>query len=218
MPKVQVDQYRVPAFQRKRSLSAKARRVSKPVTALERMRAGMSFVKVPKKRTVGVGRASRAGGSRADASRLGVSRIGAVRADASVEDEPMFGSSRVLSSGGGSSGSGGGFGALFSSPIVEKVDESMSRDGCSSDEVREMRTCGKIVGYLEKIQVVLVELNSSVRAGDRLVFESEYGLFEQTLSSMQIDHEDVPVAYSGDSIGAKVLKEPRKGGNVYKVF
>lgn len=184
------DSPNVPAFQRKRSLAAKARRCRKPATAFERKEAGVPVVK-PK-----------------------VCRRRVVRASGFVG---VRGGERLV---GGSAGS-------FSSPIVDSYDEpgydepgyssSGSSEG-SDPAVREMALCGVVEAFFDKIDVVAVQVSSSIRVGDRLVFETRGGLFEQEIDSMQINREDVMTAYNGDDVGIKVVMEPVKGGNVYKVI
>lgn len=198
MPKISSpDTYKVPAFKRKRSLSAKARRIAKPVTALDRMKAGVPFVK---KKTV-----------RRSVGRRSVSRrspmIEIERRPISSEYDSGYGSEYGNSSGEASS--------AFSQPLLS--DDSYGEVMSSDSGLKEMRICGKVGGYLEKIEVVIVDVSASIRVGDRVIFESEDGLFEQTVESMQIDRQDVVTAYSGDCIGMKVLAEPKKNGNVYKV-
>jgi len=209
MPRsVSPDTYKVPAFQRKRSLSAKARRVCKPVTALERMKAGVPFVK--KK----------------------VTRRRASRVSYDYDGSSLYEGSdlRPAERGGVLPGQTFGESESFSQPLLgcdsyeepsyreEPSYSSPSEGSSASRSCREMRLCGKVSGYLGKIEVALVEVSSSIRAGDKLIFESEYGLFEQTVDSMQINHENVVTAYSGDSIGLKVFAEPKNNGNVYKVM
>lgn len=83
--------------------------------------------------------------------------------------------------------------------------------------LREMQECGYCDGYFENIDVAIVKITKPVRQGDRLVFEQEGGLFEQSIESMQINRKDVKLARSGSDIGLKVLKAPKVGAPVYKV-
>lgn len=103
---------------------------------------------------------------------------------------------------------------VFSPPVLDPVSDSAPKN---LPGLRKMRICGVCDGYLDKIQVALVDLNRSLRAGDRILFETEDGLFEQTVASMQIDRKDVSFARAGSGIGLKVLCEPKKNGRVYKV-
>ena len=201
-----LDKYKIPAFQRKKSLGAKARRAKKPVTAFERRLAGIPVIK-PKRKVVR--RTTRV-------ARSIVSRPISSSAETSYENP--FGQGSY----------GNEYSPGFSNPLIEETPyesqsyETPSYSSSSSDpslpDFREMRLCGKCEGYIEKIEVALVKLSASVRVEDRLIFESEDGgLFEQILGEMQIDREDTLTAYSGDDVGMKVKAAPAKNGNVYKV-
>ncbi|MBT3864471.1 hypothetical protein HOE67_01345 [Candidatus Peregrinibacteria bacterium] len=197
------DQTNVPAYQRKRSLSAKARRKSKPRTALERREAGVPVVK-PKRtrrsvRSSSVGTLFSSGSSLSDPD---------YRAKIAARRAALSGSSSSTSSSGGFASLGAAE-EKFSAPVVDEYDTPSS--------FREMVVCGEISGYFEQIDVAVVQVSSRISVGDQLFFETQGGLFEQTLESMQADRKDVEVAYSGDDIGIKVKSEPRKGGQVYKV-
>jgi len=201
-----LDQYKIPAFQRKRSLAAKARRSAKPVTALERRIAGVPVIK-PKKVVTRT------------ATRRSVARR--VVDDGSTYDAPTYESpSRYLGSSYSSESSL--FGNSDSSYASSSSYDSGSSSGSSGDDLpdlREMRLCGKCEGYLEKIGVAIVMVSAPLRVGDRILFESESdGLFEQNLGEMQINREDVMTAYSGDDVGMKVKAVPKKNGNVYIVI
>ncbi|MBU1992423.1 translation elongation factor-like protein [Patescibacteria group bacterium] len=80
-----------------------------------------------------------------------------------------------------------------------------------------MRICGECEGYFDKIDVAIVILSGTLRVGDRVVFETSTGLFEQVVESMQINRKNVQIARPGSDIGMKVYIEPRKGGTVYRV-
>jgi hypothetical protein len=116
------------------------------------------------------------------------------------------------------SGGGGG----FSAPMLEPDDgyEPVVYGSASSPEsgVREMRACGVVELFFDKIDVVAIKLNGSIRVGDKLVYETQDGLFEQEVESIQIDREEVMTAYTGDDVGIRVQMAPKKGGNVYKVI
>ncbi|MBD3361009.1 hypothetical protein GF366_04385 [Candidatus Peregrinibacteria bacterium] len=85
-------------------------------------------------------------------------------------------------------------------------------------EVREMKTCGTCDGFFEAINVAVVKVTSPIRTGDRIIFEKENGLFEQTVESMQINRKNITLAKSGSDIGLKVTIKPTVGTLVYKVI
>jgi len=110
----------------------------------------------------------------------------------------------------------------FEQPLIfgEEINpfERETTETAPNTSVREMRICGKCEGFFEKINVAVLKLTCSLRRGDKILFETSEGLFEQEISSMQINREDVAIAYVGDDIGLKVELQPKVGGLVYKVI
>jgi hypothetical protein len=218
----------IPAFQRKRSLSAKARKRPAVATALQRKEAGIPVVKPKRKRR----------SVRPSLSGFGTSSISSLSNTSSVSSSSdVYARREALkarlaerkAAQESSSSSGGGFASLsraeekFSAPMVEgnsayEYDSSSYSSSSSSSDVREMQQCGVVDAFFDSIDVAAVLVSSSIRVGDRLVFETQHGLFEQELESMQIDREDVVTAYNGDDVGIKLKATPKKGGNVYKVL
>ena len=76
---------------------------------------------------------------------------------------------------------------------------------------------GKVVHFYPKISVVVVELEDGLKVGDKISIERESGSFEQTVESIQIEHENVPEAKKGQAIGLKVSERTREGAKVFKV-
>lgn len=106
--------------------------------------------------------------------------------------------------------------SVDSFPIIttKTIEKKLEKEA----ELREMIICGRCEGYFEKINVAVIQVTSSIRKGDRLIFEKEKGLFEQTLTSMQKDRKDISLAKSGTEIGTKVFMEPKVGAPVYKLI
>ncbi len=76
---------------------------------------------------------------------------------------------------------------------------------------------GKITHYFTKIGVAVVELNGTLSVGDKIRIQGPTTDFEQTVESMQIEHENVKTAKKGQSIGLKVKDHVRETDTVYKV-
>ncbi len=76
---------------------------------------------------------------------------------------------------------------------------------------------GKITHYFDKIGVAVLELSAKLKAGERIKISGHDNEFEQEISSMQIEHEQVPEADKGQSIGLKVDQPVKEGYEVYKV-
>lgn len=82
----------------------------------------------------------------------------------------------------------------------------------------EKKLVGKIVHFYPKISVVVVELEDTLRVGDKISVERESGSFEQVVDSMQIEHKNIEEAKAGDAIGMKVTEPTREGAKVFKIM
>ncbi|KKU64041.1 MAG: hypothetical protein UX88_C0018G0006 [Candidatus Woesebacteria bacterium GW2011_GWC2_47_16] len=77
---------------------------------------------------------------------------------------------------------------------------------------------GKVTHYYDKIGVAIVELNGTLTVGEKVKFSrGGEDLFEQTVDSIQIEHEKKDSAGKGDVIGLKVESEAKEGAEVYKI-
>ncbi len=80
-----------------------------------------------------------------------------------------------------------------------------------------MKPVGKVTHYYDKIGVAIVELVTGLKVGDKIKFEGHGSDFEQTVSSMQVDHEEVKEAKKGDIVGLQATGKVREGAIVLKV-
>jgi hypothetical protein len=101
--------------------------------------------------------------------------------------------------------------------LMEEIEEMRSVKE-SKVGFREMKTCGRCEGYFDKIDVAVIKVTNPIRTGDIIIFEKDEGLFEQEITSMQIDRKEVQLARSGSDIGLKVVMKPKVGTQVYKVI
>jgi len=84
---------------------------------------------------------------------------------------------------------------------------------CLSDEVVQI---GHITHFFSKISVAIVELTAALAVGDRILVKGPATDFEQVVDSMQIEHQNVSRAESGQSIGLKTVQHVRERDAVYK--
>jgi len=82
---------------------------------------------------------------------------------------------------------------------------------------KTLEKVGEVSHYFTKIGVAVVELTAPLRVGDRIAVKGMTTNFEQTVESMQIEHEPVEEAKAGDSIGLKVADRVREGDIVYRL-
>ena len=77
---------------------------------------------------------------------------------------------------------------------------------------------GKVTHYYDKIGVAIVELDGTLSVGDKIKFvRGGEDLFEQTVDSIQIEHEKVDSAKKGDVVGLKTKEVIKDGAEVFKV-
>jgi len=76
---------------------------------------------------------------------------------------------------------------------------------------------GDIIHYYDKIGVAVVKVLAPIKVGDKLKISGHDHEFEQTVSSMQVEHKEIQEAKKGDDVGMKVDKAVKDGDEVYKV-
>ena len=79
-----------------------------------------------------------------------------------------------------------------------------------------MSEIGRITHFFPKISVAVVELKGTLKVGDTIAVKGPTTDFEQKVDSMQIEHENVPKAEAGQSIGLKMAERVRETDVVYK--
>ncbi len=77
---------------------------------------------------------------------------------------------------------------------------------------------GKVTHYYDKIGVAIVELAGQLSVGDKIKFvRGGEDVYEQTVDSIQIEHEKKESAGKGDVVGLKTEKEVKEGAEVFKL-
>jgi len=76
---------------------------------------------------------------------------------------------------------------------------------------------GEIIHYYDKIGVAVIKVLSPLKAGDRVKISGHDKEFEQTIVSMQVEHQNIDQAKKGDDVGVKLDQPAKDGDEVYKV-
>ena len=76
---------------------------------------------------------------------------------------------------------------------------------------------GVVRDYFARVEVAGIDLEETLRSGDTIHIKGHTTDLEQTVESMQIEHEQVEEAKAGAAIGIKVRERCRGGDVVYKV-
>lgn len=76
---------------------------------------------------------------------------------------------------------------------------------------------GKITHFYDKISVGVVALTNNLKVGDKIHIQGAHDDFEQTVGSMQLEHEDVKEGKKGHQIAIKVDKQVHDNDRVLKM-
>jgi len=76
---------------------------------------------------------------------------------------------------------------------------------------------GVVSDFFARINVAGINLSAPLRVGDTIRIKGHTTDFEQTVDSMQIEHEQVEEAKAGQSVGIKVQDRCRHGDEVFKI-
>jgi translation elongation factor EF-1alpha len=78
---------------------------------------------------------------------------------------------------------------------------------------------GKVASFFSKIGVAAIDITKgTLKVGDKIHIKGHTTDIEQDVDSIQIEHQNVPEAKPGDSIGIKVKDKVRDHDIVYKVL
>jgi putative protease len=77
---------------------------------------------------------------------------------------------------------------------------------------------GVITHYFGKISVGIIQLKDSLKVGDAIHIKGVHDDFTQVVESIQIEHQNVEEAKSGDLVGIKVVQKVHPNDKVYKVI
>ena len=80
----------------------------------------------------------------------------------------------------------------------------------------EGQLIGKITHYFGKIGVAVIKLSDTLKVGDNIRIVGGEADFNQAVDSMEVEHQKVEEAKSGESAGLKVEQKVREGYSVYK--
>lgn len=105
--------------------------------------------------------------------------------------------------------------------MFENQDEAIDDETAASETNEEPKEGRKIIGRVEhffsKINVAAIELSGDLKIGDVIEISDGIETTTLTVTSMQINKQDVAEASEGDSIGIKVNNPVKPGSSVYLV-
>ena len=82
---------------------------------------------------------------------------------------------------------------------------------------KKQKQIGIVSNYFEHVKAAAIKLTDSLKAGETIRIVGGEIDFEQEVGEMQIQHEKINSAKSGDEIGLKIKERVRKGYKVFRV-
>ncbi len=82
----------------------------------------------------------------------------------------------------------------------------------------EGKLIGKIAHFFSNIEVAVIKLSAPLAEGDTIrIAGGEDTDFTQLVKSMEVEHQKIKKAKSGDEVGLKIKEKAREGYRVYKI-
>ncbi|MDD3375548.1 MAG: hypothetical protein PHY73_07510 [Candidatus Omnitrophica bacterium] len=75
---------------------------------------------------------------------------------------------------------------------------------------------GEVTHFFSKISVCVIKLKKDISVGDKIYFRGNTCHFDQKITSMQVDHQNVEKASKGQEIGLKVSEDVKVGVQVFR--
>lgn len=83
----------------------------------------------------------------------------------------------------------------------------------------EEKEIGRVTHYFTTIGVAAIELTAGIlKIGDTIRIKGHTSDFTQKIESMQVEHNEVEKAKTGDIIGLKVTEHAREHDIVYRIM
>ena len=74
---------------------------------------------------------------------------------------------------------------------------------------------GKITHWYDKISVAVIKLNKVLQVGDKIKVKHGSQEFEETITSMELDHKPVKSGKKGQEIAIKLSQKAGEGSTVF---
>lgn len=77
---------------------------------------------------------------------------------------------------------------------------------------------GKVTHYFDRIHVAVLQLERPLALGDHVQFVKRgFVLFEQEVTSMQVNHQGISAAQAGEEVAIRVIDEVSRNTEVHKL-
>jgi hypothetical protein len=76
---------------------------------------------------------------------------------------------------------------------------------------------GKITHWYDKISVAVVKLDKVLKVGDKIRIKHGDQEFEETIASMELDHQPVQSGKKGQEVAIKLSKKASEGSEIFPI-
>ena len=73
---------------------------------------------------------------------------------------------------------------------------------------------GQVTHFYSNLNVAIIKLAKKLTIGDKVHFEGHSTNFDQVVSEMQLNHENIQEGKKGQDVGVKVTDKVREGDKV----
>jgi translation elongation factor EF-1alpha len=77
------------------------------------------------------------------------------------------------------------------------------------------RRVGTVTHYFDRIGVAVIELSKPLKVGDWVQFMGRTTEFEQRVTSLQVNHQNIEGGNAGDEVAMKVIEQVRPKDGVF---
>ncbi len=74
---------------------------------------------------------------------------------------------------------------------------------------------GKVIHWYDKISVAVVKLASGLKVGDKIKVKRNDAEFEDSVSSMQLEHEAIKGGKKGQEVAIKLSQKAHEGAEIF---
>jgi len=81
---------------------------------------------------------------------------------------------------------------------------------------KEPKAIGKVTHWYDNINVAVVQLSSKLSIGDKIKIKKGGEVFEDTVTSMQLDHKDIKLGKKGEEVAIKISNIAKDGALIFR--
>lgn len=76
---------------------------------------------------------------------------------------------------------------------------------------------GKVIHWYDKIGVAVIRLTKGLKVGDSIKVEHGDDEFEDSVTSMQFNHESIKAGKKGQEVAVKLSRQAKTGSDIHLV-